>query len=105
VLAALQVLSVMVERGKKASDLARDLVTFPQMLLNVRMKQRVPLESMKEFQKAKGEFERMLRGRGRIVVRYSGTEPLLRVMAEGENRSEVEAIVKTLAEKAKEEGR
>ena len=47
----------------------------------------------------------MLRGRGRIVVRYSGTEPLLRIMAEGENRSEVEAIVKTLAEKAKEEGR
>ncbi len=105
VLAALQVLSVMVERGKKASELASDLVAYPQMLLNVRMKQRIPLESMKGFQKAKGEFERMLRGRGRIVVRYSGTEPLLRVMAEGENRPEVEAIVKTLAEKAKEEGR
>jgi len=105
VLAALQVLSVMVERGKKASELAADLVAYPQILLNVRMKQRIPLESMKGFQKAKGEFERMLRGRGRIVVRYSGTEPLLRVMAEGENRPEVEAIVKTLAEKAKEEGR
>ncbi len=105
VLAALQVLSVMVERGKKASELASDLVAYPQMLLNVRMKQRIPLESMKGFQKAKGEFERMLRGRGRIVVRYSGTEPLLRIMAEGENRPEVEAIVKTLAEKAKEEGR
>lgn len=105
VLAALQVLSVMVERGKKVSELASDLVAYPQMLLNVRMKQRIPLESMKGFQKARGEFERMLRGRGRIVVRYSGTEPLLRVMAEGENRPEVEAIVKTLAEKAKEEGR
>ncbi len=104
-LAALQVLAVMVERGKRASELADNLVTFPQMLLNVRMKNRVPLESMREFQKAKSEFEKMLRGRGRIVVRYSGTEPLLRVMAEGENRAEVEAIVKTLAEKAKEEGR
>ncbi len=105
VLAALQVLSVMVERGKKASELAADLVAYPQILLNVRMKQRIPLESMKGFQKAKGEFERMLGGRGRVVVRYSGTEPLLRIMAEGENRAEVEAIVKTLAEKAKEEGR
>jgi phosphoglucosamine mutase len=105
VLAALQVLSVMVERGKKASELAADLVAYPQILLNVRMKQRMPLESMKGFQKAKGEFERMLGGRGRVVVRYSGTEPLLRIMAEGENRAEVEASVKTLAEKAKEEGR
>ena len=105
VLAALQLLAIMVERGKKACELAQDLVSFPQMLLNVRMKQRIPLESMKEFQKAKGEFEKMLRGRGRIVVRYSGTEPLLRIMAEGENRPEVEAIVKTLVEKAKEEGR
>jgi phosphoglucosamine mutase len=105
VLAALQMLAVMVERGKRASELGKELVTFPQMLLNVRMKQRIPLESMKGFQKARAEFEKMLRGRGRIVVRYSGTEPLLRIMAEGENRSEVEAIVKTLVEKAKEDGR
>jgi phosphoglucosamine mutase len=105
VLAALQLLSVMVEQGKKASELGTDLVSLPQMLLNVRMKQRVPLESMKGFQKARGEFERMLGERGRIVVRYSGTEPLLRIMVEGENRSEVEAIVKSLAAKAKEEGR
>jgi len=105
VLAALQLLAVMVEQGKKASELARELVSFPQLLLNVRMKQRVPLESMKGFQKARAEFERMLGERGRIVVRYSGTEPLLRIMAEGENRAEVEAIVQSLAEKAKAEGR
>ncbi len=105
VLAALQLLAVMVESGKKASELGTDLVSFPQMLLNVRMKQRVPLESMREFQKSRGEFERLLHGRGRVVVRYSGTEPLLRIMAEGENRAEVEEIVKTLAEKAREEGR
>ena len=105
ILAALQLLAVMVEQGKKASELATELVSFPQMLLNVRMKQRVPLESMKGFQKARSDFERALGERGRIVVRYSGTEPLLRIMAEGENRSEVEAIVQSLAEKAKEEGR
>jgi len=104
VLAALQLLAVMVETGRKASELGSGLVTFPQVLYNVRMKQRLPLESMKEFQKAKTEFEKMLGSRGRIVVRYSGTEPLLRIMVEGENRPEVEAIVKTLSEKAREEG-
>jgi phosphoglucosamine mutase len=105
VLAALQFLAVMVESGKKASEVGKGLVTFPQILQNVRMKQRIPLESMKGFRKAQGEFEKMLGSRGRIVVRYSGTEPLLRIMVEGENRPEVEAVVKTLAEKAREEGR
>jgi len=105
VLAALQLLSVMVDSGKKVSELGRELVVFPQMLHNIRMKHRVPLESMKGFRKAQAEFEKALGGRGRIVVRYSGTEPLLRIMVEGENRDEVEAIVKALGEKAREEGR
>jgi phosphoglucosamine mutase len=105
VLAALQLLAVMVESGKRISELGKGLVVFPQMLHNVRMKHRVPLEAMKGFRKTCAEFERMLGSRGRIVVRYSGTEPLLRIMVEGENRDEVEAIVKTLGEKAKEETR
>ena len=104
-LAALQFLSVMVESDRKASEVGKGLVAFPQILQNVRMKQRVPLDSMKGFRKAQVEFERMLGTRGRIVVRYSGTEPLLRIMVEGENRQEVEGVVKTLAEKAREEGR
>lgn len=105
VLAALQLLAIMVETGKNVSELAKGLVAFPQMLHNVRMKQRVPIDSMKELRKAQAEFEKILGGRGRIVVRYSGTEPLLRIMAEGEKLDEVEAIVKTLAEKAKESAR
>ncbi len=105
VLAALQLLGVMVDSGKKVSELGRELAVFPQMLHNIRMKHRVPLESMKGFRKAQAEFEKALGGRGRIVVRYSGTEPLLRIMVEGENRDEVEAIVKALGEKAREEGR
>ena len=105
VLAALQLLGVMVESGKKVSELGKELVVFPQMLHNIRMKHRVPLESMKGFRKAQAEFEKALGSRGRIVVRYSGTEPLLRIMVEGENRDEVEAIVKALGEKAREEGR
>ena len=102
-LAALQLLAVMVESGKKISELGKGLVVYPQMLHNIRMKHRVPLESMKGFRKAQAEFEKGLGSRGRILVRYSGTEPLLRIMAEGENLDEVEAIVKALGEKAKEE--
>jgi phosphoglucosamine mutase len=67
------------------------------------MKNRVPLESMTGFRKAQAEFEKALGSRGRIVVRYSGTEPLLRIMAEGEDIVQVEAIVKALGEKAREE--
>ena len=105
VLAALQLLSVMVESGKKISELGKGMVVYPQMLHNIRMKHRVPLESMKGFRKAQAEFEKALGSQGRILVRYSGTEPLLRIMAEGENPDEVEAIVKALGEKAKEESR
>jgi phosphoglucosamine mutase len=105
VLAALQLLGVMVETGKKISELGKGLAVFPQMLHNIRMKHRVPLESMKGFRKAQAEFEKRLGSRGRIVVRYSGTEPLLRIMVEGEKLDEVEAIVKALGEKAMEEAR
>ncbi|MGE5284741.1 MAG: phosphoglucosamine mutase [Actinomycetota bacterium] len=105
VLAALQLLAVMVASGKKISDLGKDLVVFPQMLHNIRMRQRVPLESMKGLLKAQAEFEKALGSRGRIVVRYSGTEPLLRIMVEGEDPDQVETIVNALGEKAREEAR
>jgi len=105
VLAALQLLAIMVESGKKVSELGKKLNVFPQLLHNIRMKHRVPLESMKGFRKTQAEFEKALGSRGRIVVRYSGTEPLLRIMVEGEDRDEVEAIVKALGEKARAEGR
>ena len=104
-LAALQLLAVMVESGRKISELGKGLAVFPQMLHNIRMKHLVPLESMKGFRKAQAEFEKRLGSRGRIVVRYSGTEPLLRIMVEGEKIDEVEAIVKALGEKAREEAR
>jgi len=105
VLAALQLLAVMVESGKKLSDLGREMVVFPQMLHNIRMKDRVPLESMKGLRKVQAEFEKRLGSRGRIVVRYSGTEPLLRIMVEGESPAEVESMVRILGEKAREESR
>ena len=103
VLAALQLMAVMVESGKKIADLGKELVAYPQVLLNLTLKHRIPLESMKGFQKAKAEFEKKLGARGRIVVRYSGTEPVLRIMAEGESQAEVDRVVNALAEKARAE--
>jgi phosphoglucosamine mutase len=103
VLAALQLLAVMVDSGRRIADLGKELVAYPQVLLNVNLKKRVPLESLKAFQKSKAEFEKKLGTRGRIVVRYSGTEPVLRIMAEGENRTEIDRIVNALGEKARAE--
>jgi phosphoglucosamine mutase len=103
VLAALQLLAVMVESGKRLADLGKTLVSYPQVLLNLRLNHRVPLEDLKGFQKALAEFEKKLGARGRIVVRYSGTEPVLRIMAEGESKSEIDRIVNALADKARAE--
>ena len=103
VLAALQLLAVMVEAGKGVDELGKKMVPFPQLLVNLRLKQRVPLENLRGFQKARAEFERKLGKRGRIVVRYSGTEPVLRIMVEGEARAETERIAHALAEKARAE--
>ncbi|MGZ8428132.1 MAG: phosphoglucosamine mutase, partial [Candidatus Deferrimicrobiaceae bacterium] len=103
VLAALQVLAVMVESGKRLAELGNKMVPLPQILVNLKLKHRVPLEKMPRFQKAKAEFEKKLGRRGRILVRYSGTEPVLRIMVEGEDRKETEKIVNALAEKARAE--
>jgi len=103
VLAALQLLAVMVDSGKRIADLGKQMVPLPQVLLNLKLKHRIPLDDLKGFQKAKTEFEKKLGNRGRIVVRYSGTEPLLRIMAEGENKVEIDHIVNALAERARAE--
>jgi phosphoglucosamine mutase len=99
-LAALQLLSVMVESGKPLAELGTELAVFPQVLRNVRLERRVPIDELPGFSQAMAEFEKKLGSRGRIVVRYSGTEPLLRIMAEGEDQKLVDSIVYALAEKA-----
>lgn len=103
ILAALQVLAVMVESGKRLAELGAKMTMIPQMLVNLKLKQRVPLENLPGFRKTVAEFEKKLGQRGRILIRYSGTEPLLRIMVEGEDRSETEHIVNALAEKARTE--
>jgi len=93
----------MVESGKKISELGKGLVVYPQMLHNIRMKPSGAARVDEGVPEGPGRIREGARQPRRILVRYSGTEPLLRIMAEGENLDEVEAIVKALGEKAKEE--
>jgi len=83
-ISALQVLSLMKRRQQPLSELAKAMTAVPQVLLNVKVSRKPDLNSVSDLQRAIGESERKLNGNGRVVVRYSGTEPLLRIMIEGE---------------------
>lgn len=99
-MAALQVLAVLVESGKTMSQLGRQFETVPQILKNVRFTGASPLDS-DAVKQAIREGEEMLKGSGRVLVRPSGTEPLIRVMAEGDDEKQVKAVVNQIAEAMK----
>jgi phosphoglucosamine mutase len=87
---ALSVLRTMAATGRELGDLADDLRTYPQVLMNVRVREKVNLESIPDVAVVLKEIESRLRGEGRLLVRYSGTEPLLRVMLEGRDKREID---------------
>jgi len=95
---ALAVMRVMAESGRELSDLAADLVTFPQTLVNVRVREKVDVATIPAVAEAMQRVEQALAGRGRLLVRYSGTEPLLRIMIEGENQATVQAWAEEVAD-------
>lgn len=95
-LAALQVLAVLRESDQPMSALARQFEPVPQLLENVRFASGKPLESS-DVQKVIADAEQRLNGSGRIVVRASGTEPLIRIMAEGDDETLVTQVVKEIA--------
>ena len=92
---ALQVLSAVKRTGKKASELNALMTTYPQVLLNVRVKDRTVYEKEAVQQSIK-DAEAELGENGRILVRASGTEPLVRVMAEGPNQEELETLCRNI---------
>jgi phosphoglucosamine mutase len=97
IISALQLLAIMREKGEPLSVLSRCLEKFPQVLVNVRVRSKPPIEAIPGLQRRIGELEAALNGRGRILVRYSGTEPLARVMIEGADRGAIEAMAGELA--------
>jgi phosphoglucosamine mutase len=94
-LAALQVLAVIVEQGRSVRDVCRMFTPMPQLLKNVRYAGKSPLGS-KQIQQAIAEAEASLNGAGRLLIRESGTEPLIRVMAEADDEALVGRIVNEL---------
>jgi phosphoglucosamine mutase len=90
--AALQILAALVESGKRASELLRLFEPVPQLLRNVRFSDGKPLDDAR-VKAVIADAERELVGRGRLVIRPSGTEPVIRVMAEGDDATQVEVVV------------
>ena len=86
---SLHVLRTMAATGRELGDLASELTTFPQVLLNVRVAERVDLKTVPEVAAVMSAVESRLAGHGRLLVRYSGTEPLLRVMLEGRDEGDI----------------
>lgn len=95
---ALQVLAIMRSTGSSLNELASGMSALPQVLLNVRLGQRIDPTGRPAVVAAVAEIERSLGGRGRVVLRPSGTEPVIRVMVEGEDSATVTALAERLAE-------
>lgn len=96
-LASLQVLALMLERGLPLSELAKDILILPQVEKNVSIATRKPIEDNEVVSHAISQMRRSLGRTGEIVVRYSGTEPLLRIMAQGEDEAQIAIYVEELA--------
>ncbi len=97
-ISALQILSLMKRTGKPLSELAKAMTAVPQVLLNVRVKHKPDLNQIPDIQQAIRSGEAKLNGSGRVLVRYSGTEALLRIMVEGERDSTIREVADHLAE-------
>lgn len=100
--AALQVLAAMRESGLSLKALLADLELYPQRLINVTISKGFPWKDDPSIQVAVEEAEKRMHGRGRVLLRASGTEPLLRVMVEGESAAEVSAVAEELARVVRE---
>jgi phosphoglucosamine mutase len=91
-LAALQLLRIMIEQNKPLSELAGQLRIYPQKLVNVHVKRKIPFDEVPVIKQAMEEAQLRLGGRGRVLVRYSGTEPVARIMVESEDEALVEQL-------------
>jgi phosphoglucosamine mutase len=99
---SLNVLRTMAATGRSLADLAAELTTYPQVLMNLRVKEKVDLNTLPSVAEVMSTVESRLAGNGRLLVRYSGTEPLLRVMLEGQNETEIRKWGQEIVDAVKE---
>ncbi|MBI1870612.1 MAG: phosphoglucosamine mutase [Chlamydiae bacterium] len=102
-ISALQILRVLVESGKFLSELRSCFQRFPQVLLNIRVREKKNLEEIVSVKKAIHQANQALGLEGRTLVRYSGTEPIARVMIEGENQDQIQKLAENIAEAIEKE--
>ncbi|RLB59836.1 MAG: phosphoglucosamine mutase, partial [Deltaproteobacteria bacterium] len=98
ILSALQVLAIIQRSGEKLSTLAEVMTSLPQILVNVRVREKADLNGIAPIKKLIDEVESELGDKGRVLIRYSGTEPLLRVMIEGEDQGRIETLANQVAD-------
>jgi phosphoglucosamine mutase len=98
ILTALRLLAVMLWRNKPLAELADFMENYPQVLINLMVKEKRDLHSLPKARQALQEAERRLGSQGRLLVRYSGTEAKLRIMAEGEDQQKIEQVAQDLAQ-------
>lgn len=103
IITALKVLSVMVKEGKTLSELSKVMTTYPQVLLNVAVKEKKDIESVPAVKKALKNVQAKLKGRGRAFIRYSGTEPVARITVEGPKEGEIKRMAAELSDIVKKE--
>jgi phosphoglucosamine mutase len=101
VLTALQVLAIMKQKERPLDELAKVMEPLPQVLYNVKVKEKRNLSDFQEIERKIGEIEKMLGQSGRILIRYSGTEPLLRIMVEGEDETKLRGFAEDLVQLVK----
>lgn len=101
-LTTLCLLEAMQEKNAMLEDLTKGFTRYPQILVNVRVKEKVPFNDVTQIAKAAKEVETQLGENGRLLLRYSGTEALARVMIEGESQNEIERLANNLAATIKE---
>jgi phosphoglucosamine mutase len=99
---ALNVLRTVALTGRTLAELADDLVSYPQVLLNVRVREKADLQGVPEIAAAIARVEQRVADHGRLLVRYSGTEPLLRVMLEGRHEDEIRTWAQEIVDTVKE---
>jgi phosphoglucosamine mutase len=97
ILAALQVLAVMLESGRPLSELRKVMTRYPQVLVNLKVREKKPLDGLPEVGKLITKIERTLGEEGRVLVRYSGTEPKARVMVEGPDQRTIQGYADEIA--------
>ncbi len=99
---ALAVLALLVEKGQPLSQLRKVMTRFPQVLVNLRVASKPDVKSLPKVAQCVAEAERTLGERGRVLVRYSGTEPLLRVMIEGEREPQIRTLADRIVDAARD---